>query len=133
MARYASNPAEIWARSLQRALRGLFDDRPVTAIELGNRLNLKGSHETVRRRIRRIVKDAREKLGLRICANDGHNAECGYWFARNDDEWQSFLEARKTRAKFTFVSLRRQREAAVDRGNEQGRLFGPVTAWDDRG
>lgn len=97
-------------------------DRPVTAVELAERAGIAGEHETQRRRVRELVAELRE-AGHRVCAGSGLEAECGMWLARDDAEWNAYLESRRNQLRFEFGDLRRAATAASERCNGQGTLF----------
>jgi len=128
----ARRPLAEQARSLWNTLRRLFNDRPVTAIELARAMGWDVPHETARRRVRRVVKHARKPLGLRICGNDGRPEACGYWPARSANEWDEYTKVRQRRGRFEFASVRDMREAATDRMNAQQMLFEPVSGGVER-
>ena len=92
--------------------------RPVTAAALANLLELTGSRETQRRKVRAIVRALR-KAGHRVCAN----LSTGYWLARSGQEWSDYQAAVKAKACFAFVEISRNKSAATDRANNQGSLF----------
>ncbi len=96
--------------------------RPLTAIELAKACGILGSHESKRRRVRELISHLRERGGLRICASSGKPEDCGVWFARDDDEWRRYREARRNKAKFEFVAVRRMTEAVSERKSGQMRL-----------
>lgn len=99
------------------------DSEPVNATRLADKLGIEGKdNESRKRTVRAIVRLAREDKdegGYRICAN----LAGGYWLARSEREWTDYEEARRRKATFEFVHVRRMQEAAIDAGNKQGRLF----------
>ncbi len=102
-------------------------DRPVPAIELAEAARVAGeSHESKRRRVRELITELRDD-GSRICAghraDGGEGCELGYWLARDDGEWRQYTEARRSRAKFEFVAVRKMRTAACEERTGQGKLF----------
>ncbi|MCO6436529.1 MAG: hypothetical protein J5J06_05530 [Phycisphaerae bacterium] len=98
-------------------------NRPVTAIELAEAMNITGTHESRRRRVRETARYARECLGHRVCAGSGASDDCGYWMARDADEWASYLEAARNGARFRFAGIARAKRAVVERMGKQQRLF----------
>ena len=103
-----------------RLLANLQDaNKPITAIDLAERLELEGSRETQRRHVRILVRFLRH-VGHKVCAD----SQAGYWLARYDGEWTKYLEAVRTRARFEFVSISKMSRAASDLATGQGKLFG---------
>ena len=93
-------------------------DWPISAARIAERLDLRGSgRESVRRRARELVTEARER-GHRVCALPE-----GYWLARSDAEWAAYAADRADGARGDFARLRRMREAASEAGGKQGLLF----------
>jgi hypothetical protein len=103
------------------------DAGPAPAVTLAKACGIKGSHETARRRIREAIEFARQKMGIRFCANGD-----GYWIARDAGEWGRFRESQKARTVFRFVRAAECQRAVTERMNRQGRLFdlGPVGVAD---
>lgn len=121
-------------------LRALLGERggPLSAVSLAERAGLHYGHETNRRRVREIVAELREQ-GRRICAgwkgksddSDGSDGTLGYWLARDDAEWQRYLESRRSNARFEFAIVRAVQRAAGEAASGQGRLFegSRATEW----
>lgn len=105
-------------------LRGLFaaGAGPMAAREIASRLRVAPNTgvENQRREVRKLIAEIRE-AGHRVC-------ECnsGYWLARDAAEWAEYQAAVTAKARFTFVRVRKVREAVVDRMAGQGGLFGDL-------
>lgn len=101
--------------------------RIVPAIELAECLisagvlKSDGNHESKKRDIRKIVRMLRDVDGQMICADSASNG--GYWIARNIGEWHDYTEARKTKARFMFVNIKKTADAVTHRMNQQENLF----------
>lgn len=108
---------------------------PVTAIQLAGICGLVVEHhEACRRRIRLIIKYAREHEGVQICAGVRKDAEkgcdLGYWLANSPGEWTAYQESRKSNARFEFVRVSKMKRASAERLNGQQKLFeGGATQW----
>lgn len=89
----------------------------MTAVNLAERMRLKGGCETQRRHVRAIVKSLRDD-GQWIIAK---NPE-GYFLTRDKATWTDYLEGRKIDSKRVIgEAARHQRNVTTDRG--QGLLF----------
>ncbi len=108
-------------------LRNFQGTGPHSAVMLAIQVGIFGQRESIRRRVRTVIKHARESLGERICAGQG-NGKAGYWLARDADEWAAYQASRKAKAVFQFADLAKQKRAITDRMNGQGRLFDTSTA-----
>lgn len=94
-------------------------DEARSAADLAAFLGFGGqSRENARRSVREVATWARERAGLRICA-DGE----GYWLAQSATEWELYLDARRLKARFGFADAKKIRTAVIDAANRQGRLF----------
>ena len=117
-------PSEKVLRDRAQAVRDVLDrhdDGPMAARDLGGRIGLKGSVESIRRAVRAAVTAARE-LGLPVIAN--HE---GYWMGRDEREWRDYQEARKRELRFDFVRMRKATIAVSEKVTGQGKLFNTNT------
>jgi len=114
----SDNDMRARAQAVLRGLQQMSQAKPVSAVHLASFMDVKGGHESLRRRVREAVAHARKELGARICANGD-----GYWLARTHREWREYIDAVATKAKFQFVRMRQANEAVTDRIGEQGKLF----------
>ena len=97
-------------------------DSPIVAARLAEMLDLSGSRETQRRRVRAIIRDLRETDGAWIVAT----LQGGYWLTDDPAMWRDYNEGRKIDAKRIIGKAHKQKMAVDSTG--QGVLFGLQTA-----
>lgn len=90
---------------------------PLTAIEIAARLQLAGSRETRRRRVRTLIKQLRDS-GVRIAAS----LKDGYLLG-SERTWAKYLQGQQIKAKQKIGLAHRRRKMLVD-NRGQGILFG---------
>jgi len=129
MAWQSESVLSVRAQALLRALRDWPHERPATARELALAIGVRGGHETLRRRVREVAEFARQHLGATICSGAGSPQDCGYWLARDTEEWHRHEEAKRMGAKFQFVKLAQRERVAFEVRAGQGRLFADREAW----
>jgi len=89
---------------------------PMTAVDLAVRLNLSGSRETQRRRVRAIIEQLRES-GCHVVAT----LQQGYWLSSDEELWRDYLEGRQIDAKRILAETHRRKKESARR--RQGVLF----------
>lgn len=108
----------VTSREAAACLRLLKAERRfVPAIEIARRIGLDGSHETLRRRVRAIVKELRE-AGEWIV---GKNPDGCYW-TEDRSLWTDYQEGRKIDARRILGEAHRRQRMATDAAG-QGLLF----------
>lgn len=115
----ASGELSADAIRLQSVLEYYYNHRPVSAIEIAQKLELdpQRNRESRRRSVRFLADELRGE-GHRVCAGND-----GYWLARTDGEWHKYLESAKNKLKFGFVKTRERTTASSERATGQGKLF----------
>ncbi len=90
----------------------------VSAIDLADKLQLAGTHETKRRKIRDLIQKLRDN-GHWIVAS-----QSGYWLTADPAIWKSYNEHRSIDAKIILkeISSRKQTQRDIP----QGMLFDPA-------
>ena len=98
---------------------------PMTAAEIGRRLELAGSRETQRRHVRAIVKSLRETGAMIVATLQG-----GYWVTDDEQLWRDYLEGRSIDARRILGEAHKQKKQLADATGQQ-LLFnpGPARRW----
>jgi len=93
-------------------------EEPLVAVEIAARMNLGGSRESRRRRVRAIVHHLRAGGAMIVATLTG-----GYWLTEDLATWQQWLEHRQIDAKQILGESHRRQKQATEVGIGQGLLF----------
>lgn len=119
MSEFGDRPISEQATAMLRLLEHWFDNRPLCAIDIADKLNLSPNRKReIRRRDVRFLATELRNAGHRVCANGD-----GYWLARSQSEYEEYLAAMNSRAVMRFVESRKRRDMTRDENWGQGVLF----------
>jgi hypothetical protein len=93
---------------------------PLVAATIAGQMGLAGRRESLRRRVRAIIKHLRDRDGCWIVAT----LMGGYWLTEEADVWKDYQEGRKIEAKRLIGEAARRQRIIAGAGG-QGLLFGP--------
>lgn len=85
---------------------------PIVAADLAAKLNLFGSRETQRRKVRALIKELRDE-GQWIVAS----LWCGYFLTSDFSLWRDYLEGRKIDAKRIFAEVHKRKKVILGQRN----------------
>ena len=95
---------------------------PIVAVGLADKLGLDGSRETVRRKVRVIVKALRDD-GAMIAAT----INAGYFLTEDEEMYREYLDGKQIDAKRVLGETNRRKQNIIDAAG-QGLLFVPGDA-----
>lgn len=92
-------------------------DKPLIAVDIADKVGIKGEHESKRRKVRALVKELRDE-GIMIVAN----IDNGYWLTDEAAIWRDYNEGNKIDALKILTETNKRKKMLADK-NGQGLLF----------
>lgn len=95
-------------------------ERPLLAAEIADRMGMGGSHETKRRKVRKVIKHLRDVDGKWIVAT----LQEGYWLTADREIWRYRNERQKIDGQRIIAEASRRQKMIMD-ASGQRLLFAP--------